>query len=104
MEMRKQNDSNECGLVVVQSLHKHLHDNWIDINELKSRAYISENGMNINNLIDLANNYGLKLEALKGSSKQLFESGAKDYLIALTKNENENHYVIIKLQKNFVKI
>ena len=104
MQMKKQLDINDCGLVVLQALHKHIHGQWININELKSRAFISDKGISISNLTALAKKYGVKLEALEGNIQDLYSSNTNDFLVTLIKSEDSYHYVVIKIKDKYVQI
>lgn len=104
MQIKKQIDINDCGIVVLQSLHKFLHGKWININELKSRAFMNDKGISISNLISLGKKYGVHLEAFEGSIDNLYNSKTSDYLVTLIKTKDAYHYVIIKIKNNFVHV
>ena len=96
MTIKKQSDINECGLVIVQSLHKEFHSEHIDINELKRNSNLSEKGMTIANLILLGEKYGVKIEAFKGKAKDFLANELNGYYGAMFDNNGMNHYVLFK--------
>ena len=100
MTIKKQNDINECGLVIIQSLHKEFHSNNIDINELKRHANMSEKGMTVANLIILGKEYGITIEAYKGNAKDLLSNDLKEYQGCMINDNGANHYVLFKRVAN----
>ncbi len=96
VKIKKQNDINECGLVVVQSLHREYYSKEIDINELKRKSNMSDKGISIANLILLAEKYGIEMDAFKGTADQFLDADLKGYFACIFDNQGMNHYVIFK--------
>ncbi|WKX02784.1 Mbov_0121 family peptidase domain-containing ABC transporter [Candidatus Mycoplasma mahonii] len=96
MRVKKQIDINECGLVLIQSLHHKYYNKWIDINVLKKNAQISEKGMTIANLIILGKEYGIELEAYKGNADDFLNANLKGYYGCIFNKDGINHYVLFK--------
>ena len=103
MKIDKQNDIKDCGLEVIRSLHYQFFQNKIDINELKQKANYGENGINIINLINLAKQYGILLEAYETDFENITLE-KKKFFIGLVENKGMNHYVIFKVKNNKVLI
>ncbi len=102
MKIKQQTDIRDCGVNVIQALCAFFHYQWIDINELKKSAIYGTKGINANNLINLAAQYGVKLTPYNVEISDLRKSGINDHLVALIKKQNQAHYVIIKLKPKFI--
>ena len=99
MKIKKQTDVKDCGLVLIQTLNHHYFKKWVPINLLKQQASYGSKGINISNMIELANLYGVKLEAFNVEYKTLLKNSNKDYFITTIENDGENHYVLVKIKK-----
>ncbi|MGX9372687.1 Mbov_0121 family peptidase domain-containing ABC transporter [Mycoplasma sp. 3398] len=103
MKIRFQEDIKDCGLYVLQSLHKFYWKKWVDINFLKYESTYSEDGINITNLCLLASKIGLHTEAFKIEWEEILKLKTSFPLIAISKIDNFLHYVIIEnISDNFV--
>lgn len=100
MQIKIQDDIKDCGLYVLQSLHKLFWKKWIDINQLKYRAIYSENGISISNLTLLAKDINLELEAYKIDWEEFLNLKSKAPVISIIKIDTFFHYIIIKKIKN----
>ncbi|WP_369991276.1 Mbov_0121 family peptidase domain-containing ABC transporter [Mycoplasmopsis arginini] len=100
MQIKIQDDIKDCGLYVLQSLHKLFWRKWIDVNQLKYRAIYSENGISISNLTSLAKDINLELEAYKINWEEFLNLKSKTPVISIIKIDNFLHYIIIKKIKN----
>lgn len=95
MKISKQTEIKECGLLVIQSLHYKFHHGNLKINELRKQANMTEQGLNIQSLIELGQENGLELEGFNVELCDLMN--VKDeIMIAVVVNENMKHYVIFK--------
>lgn len=95
MEMKLQKDALDCGVVVIQTLHKYYYDNWIPINKLKEKVSYGLGGLNILELSNLGSNYGLLLESFEGNFDSLANLKILEPVITLINQSGINHYVII---------
>ncbi|MGL5590991.1 MAG: Mbov_0121 family peptidase domain-containing ABC transporter [Metamycoplasmataceae bacterium] len=100
MEMKLQKDSLDCGLVVIQSLHNYYYDNWVSINNLKEKVNYGLAGLNILEISNLANNYGLLLESFEGDFESLINLDITEPIVTIINQDGVNHYVIITKIKN----
>ncbi|WP_427867519.1 cysteine peptidase family C39 domain-containing protein [Mycoplasmopsis arginini] len=100
MQIKIQDDIKDCGLYVLQSLHKLFWKKWIDINQLKYRAIYSKNGISISNLTLLAKDINLELEAYKIDWEEFLNLKSKAPVISIIKIDTFFHYIIIKKIKN----
>ncbi|MGL5205836.1 MAG: Mbov_0121 family peptidase domain-containing ABC transporter [Metamycoplasmataceae bacterium] len=100
MEMKLQKDSLDCGLVVIQALHNYYYDNWIAINNLKEKVNYGLAGLNILEISNLGNSYGLLLESFEGDFESLANLELLDPIVTIINQDGVNHYVIITKIKN----
>ena len=103
MRIKKQNDIKDCGVMVIQALHKHFHNQWIDVNELKESANYGSSGINIKSLIDLGNRYGLSLYGYEADVNSITKE-ASQYFIALIRSNGMQHYVIVRWVKDMFEV
>lgn len=93
MKINKQTEIKECGLLVIQSLHRKLHHGILNLNELRKQSNMTEQGLNIQSLIDLGFENGLELEGFNVELNDLMNV-KNEIMIAVVANENMKHYVI----------
>ncbi|MGL6125403.1 MAG: Mbov_0121 family peptidase domain-containing ABC transporter [Metamycoplasmataceae bacterium] len=98
--MKLQKDALDCGLVVIQTLHKHYYDSWVPIIEMKEKVSYGLGGLNILELSNLGNHYGLLLETFEGDFDSLKNLIITEPIITLINQDGVNHYVIISKIKN----
>lgn len=104
MRIRKQEDIRDCGLLVIQAIHNHYYSTWIKLNELKININFGEKGINIKNLITLAEKYGIEMEAYEVQMDVIASSMKNKYIVGLVEESGMNHYVIFKYKNNFITI
>lgn len=95
-KVKKQQNVRDCGISVIQALITFFHNKKINENELKHYAVYGPTGINLSNLIKLGEKFGLKLTAYEVLIKDLLKNNVKELMVALIKNENQGHYVLIK--------
>ncbi|MGL5732600.1 MAG: Mbov_0121 family peptidase domain-containing ABC transporter [Metamycoplasmataceae bacterium] len=100
MEMKLQKDALDCGLVVIQALHNYYYDNWVAINNLKEKVNYGIGGLNILEMSNLGNNYGLLLESFEGDFESLAGLEISEPVVTIINQDGVNHYVIITKIKN----
>lgn len=100
MEIKLQQDALDCGLVVIQSFHKYYYDNWIQMNQLKEKVNFGLEGLNILELSNLGNQFGLLLEGFEGDFESLKDFEVIEPIISLINQEGVYHYIIITKIKN----
>ncbi|MGL5308511.1 MAG: Mbov_0121 family peptidase domain-containing ABC transporter [Metamycoplasmataceae bacterium] len=98
--MKLQNDSLDCGLVVIQTLHNYYYDNWIAINKLKEKVNYGPAGLNLLEISNLGNDYGLLLESFEGDFESLIGLEISEPIVTIINQDGINHYVIITKIKN----
>ncbi|CNR95754.1 Lactococcin-G-processing and transport ATP-binding protein LagD [Salmonella enterica subsp. enterica serovar Typhimurium str. DT104] len=95
MKLFLQKDLRDCGLAVLQSIYYHFYDKKISINDLKTKAFYSHDGINIANLERVAKDFGIILESYGGSFENLQELELGKPTIILIKTGDLNHYVLL---------
>lgn len=100
MEYKEQVQQLDCGLFVLQMMHKYYYDNWISIPTLKSNANFDNNGLNTLELNNLSQKFGMNLEIFEGEFELLLNLEINNPIISIIKNENFFHYVVIEKIKN----
>lgn len=100
MEIKLQKDALDCGVVVIQTLHKYYYDNWVPINKLKEKVNYGVGGLNILELSSLGDNYGLLLESFEGDFDSLINLKILEPLISLINQDGIYHYIIISKIKD----
>ncbi|MBN0919133.1 cysteine peptidase family C39 domain-containing protein [[Mycoplasma] gypis] len=96
MRIKKQQEQKDCGLVCLQGFFYYFYKQWISINELRKNANFSENGLNLVELKNLANKYGIKLQILQGDFQSFLNWKIDQKMILLLNNNNIFHYVILE--------
>lgn len=104
MKIKKQEDIKDCGPLVVQAIHNLFYSKWIDINEIKLKVDFGDKGVNIKNLIDLMQEYGIKGDAYEASIETIASSKSKDSMVGIINSEGMNHYVIFQVKRKKVHI
>ena len=103
MEIRKQQESKDCGLMIIDALHKHFYKKFLNLNELRQKSRITDNGLSIASLVELGQSYGIKLDAFKANRKEL-QNNFKKYGVTIITTDFGNHYIIFRALKNKIKI
>ncbi|UUD36835.1 ABC-type multidrug/protein/lipid transport system ATPase component [Mycoplasmopsis californica] len=102
MEIKKQNDLQDCGLVVLQALYKKLFHHWLNLNELKIQVEYGKNGINLYSLTNLAKKYGISLKSMEGDFESFAELEIRKPIITIIRAKSDFHYVIVyKKDKNY---
>lgn len=96
MQYREQVQNLDCGVSVIQMLHKYYYNQWISLATLKSNINYDQNGVNTLELSNLAEKFGMKLEVFQGKFESLFELELDEPIISIIKNEGFFHYVVIE--------
>ncbi|MDW2835431.1 cysteine peptidase family C39 domain-containing protein [Mesomycoplasma ovipneumoniae] len=101
MKVFLQKDLKDCGLAVLQSIYHFFYDKKISINSLKTKAFYSNDGINIANLERLAKEFGIILESYGGPYENLKNLEIVKPTIILIKTGDLNHYVLLtKVKKS----
>ena len=101
MKIKLQQDIKDCGLYVIQALHRKYHGRWLDISTVKTKAKMSSMGMNILSLIKLGKEFGFSMEGFKVEIDSLIKRKNED-MIALVNSDGMNHFVIFNFDgENF---
>ncbi len=95
MEIKLQKDALDCGVVVIQSLHKYYYNNWISLNKLKENANYGLTGISVLELINIGDDCGLRLESFEGEFNSLKNLNIEEPIISIIKQNDVYHYVII---------
>ncbi|MDW2834980.1 cysteine peptidase family C39 domain-containing protein [Mesomycoplasma ovipneumoniae] len=101
MKVFLQKDLKDCGLAVLQSIYHFFYDKKLSINSLKTKAFYSNDGINIANLERLAKEFGIILESYGGPYENLKNLEIVKPTIILIKTGDLNHYVLLtKVKKS----
>ncbi|MEG3826219.1 cysteine peptidase family C39 domain-containing protein [Mesomycoplasma ovipneumoniae] len=101
MKVFLQKDLKDCGLAVLQSIYHFFYDKKLSINSLKTKAFYSNDGINIANLERLAKEFGIILESYGGPYENLKTLEIVKPTIILIKTGDLNHYVLLtKVKKS----
>ncbi|MHA0298062.1 Mbov_0121 family peptidase domain-containing ABC transporter [Mesomycoplasma ovipneumoniae] len=101
MKVFLQKDLKDCGLAVLQSIYHFFYDKKLSINSLKTKAFYSNDGINIANLERLAKEFGIILESYGGPYENLKTLDIVKPTIILIKTGDLNHYVLLtKVKKS----
>ncbi|WP_341493456.1 Mbov_0121 family peptidase domain-containing ABC transporter [Mesomycoplasma ovipneumoniae] len=101
MKVFLQKDLKDCGLAVLQSIYHFFYDKKISINSLKTKAFYSNDGINIANLERLAKEFGIILESYGCPYENLKTLEIVKPTIILIKTGDLNHYVLLtKVKKS----
>ncbi|CBY92238.1 ABC transporter ATP-binding protein [Mycoplasma haemofelis str. Langford 1] len=98
MRIYKQNNDNDCGISVTQSLIYHFYGEEVSREELCSKANLNEEGLSILDLEILNKHYGIALESYEMDFEEFQKYETPECFILLIKSNNLYHYVIA--QKN----
>jgi len=105
MKIVQQTSDNECGVCVINMLANYYHNKTIDKNIILQKANLTKNGLSLQELENLANEFNLDAQSFKCSFEELIDEKINDYFIALINKNGLNHFVIVKnYNKNFFRI
>ncbi|MGL4183622.1 MAG: Mbov_0121 family peptidase domain-containing ABC transporter [Metamycoplasmataceae bacterium] len=101
MKIRLQNDSFDCGLVIIQTMYKYFYNIWLDINSLKQEVFYKEHGISIEELRIHSKKYDMQIQAYEGNFESFKEIKKSEPFVCLIKKQNYKHFVIVnKIIKN----
>ncbi len=97
MRIEKQNEINECGLLVIQALHKFYFAKKLSLNYLNSLTSLSAVGLSLSQMVELGGTCGIKLTFYEMEKDEFSEYKILNPIIALVKEPitNLQHFVII---------
>ncbi|MBU4692010.1 ATP-binding cassette domain-containing protein [Mycoplasma zalophi] len=95
MKIKLQQDIKDCGVVCIQAFYKYYFKKWININDLKTQANYSQNGLNLIEMQQLAYKNNLDMKILEGDFHSFLQLKITKPLIVLVNNNNLLHYIII---------
>ncbi|MGL4951913.1 MAG: cysteine peptidase family C39 domain-containing protein [Mycoplasma sp.] len=95
MEIIKQLNKFECGLCVLSSLIKHHHNIDVKVGSLLNEVDISNGGISLYDMENVAYKYGLKLESFNANIQEI-EDMKSEYFVVLLNESRFYHYVIAK--------
>ncbi|WP_278999116.1 cysteine peptidase family C39 domain-containing protein, partial [Ureaplasma parvum] len=105
MKIVQQTSDNECGVCVINMLANYYHNKTIDKNIILQKANLTKNGLSLQELENLANEFNLDAQSFECSFEELIDEKINDYFIALINKNGLNHFVIVKnYNKNFFRI
>ncbi|MEJ3586379.1 cysteine peptidase family C39 domain-containing protein [Ureaplasma urealyticum] len=105
MKIVQQTSDNECGVCVINMLANYYHNKTIDKNLVLQKANLTKNGLNLQDLENLANEFSLDAQSFQCSFQELIDEKINDYFIALINRNGLNHFVIVKyFNKGFFRI
>ena len=105
MKIVQQTSNNECGVCVINMLANYYHNKTIDKNIILQKANLTKNGLSLQELENLANEFNLDAQSFECSFEELIDEKINDYFIALINKNGLNHFVIVKnYNKNFFRI
>ena len=81
----------ECGAASLAMVLAH-YGKWIPLEQVRSDCGVSRDGSNAKNIYRAAENYGLKVRAMKMSPEKLREEGFCPCII----HWNMNHFVVLR--------
>lgn len=101
--LKQQVQELDCGLCVIQLMYKYYYGDWVSISTIKSKTTFNSKGINLKQLIDLGQEFGLKIKSFKGDYDYFKKIELKKPIISVIKNENVFHYIVIeKITKSYV--
>ncbi|WP_128008373.1 cysteine peptidase family C39 domain-containing protein [Mycoplasma sp. ATU-Cv-508] len=71
MQIRRQLDSSDCGLSVIQALHHRFYRRWLGLNFLRAQTVLGSRGLTAFHLVALAKNVGIILTGYRLSFDEL---------------------------------
>ena len=90
-----QHDANDCGVACIASLGKFLGSN-ISIEDMRKKAYLDRDGMNLYGMIRTAEKFYINLKAYQISQDEFQSIQWKQPFIAIINKAEGSHYVVIK--------
>lgn len=90
-----QHDANDCGVACIASLGKFLGSN-ISIEDIRKKAYLDRDGMNLYGMIRTAEKFYINLKAYQISQDEFQSIQWKQPFIAIINKAEGSHFVVIK--------
>lgn len=104
MQIFYQNNINECGISVLQSLINHFHHKKISSVELLTKANLTEKGLSVYDLETIGLDYGILMDSYELSFEEFLDYKNNNFFVLIINNDNNLHYVIAKKQKKYIDI
>lgn len=104
MKIIYQEKDNECGLCVVAMLANELKDVSISRSELLTKANLTNSGISIASLENLAIEYGIELESYECEYQEFLNLDKFKYYVVLVRRLSGFHYVIAEIKTDKIKI
>lgn len=86
----------DCGISVVQIMHKYFFDKWLNIKEIKEKAKYNNLGISIQDLKNLFLNFGIKAKTLSGGWENFIKIKITKPVVSIIKNNDFLHYIVIE--------
>ncbi|MDC4182741.1 cysteine peptidase family C39 domain-containing protein [Mycoplasma bradburyae] len=99
MRLIKQKENNDCGIAVIRMLYNHYFETDLNDFLIKADNHIGSSGINISQFEEIARKHHLICESYQASFNELIKL-KDDFLVCLLKNEDFNHFVIVKKNAN----
>jgi ABC-type bacteriocin/lantibiotic exporter with double-glycine peptidase domain len=99
MTITSQNNVNECGICVINSLHNYFYHDNIK-NQLLNDANFNTNGISILEFERLCSKHSIITETYEINIDELKNMQIKNYFVLILNTNNFLHYVIAKKIKN----
>ncbi|UUM19985.1 MULTISPECIES: Mbov_0121 family peptidase domain-containing ABC transporter [unclassified Mycoplasma] len=93
--MQYQRDSKDCSLVVAQYFIELIHGQKVPLDELKINAIYQNNGISLESLKRLINQYSLSIEVFNCDLDTLKKLSSDQFPFATIINQNNNQHMII---------
>ncbi|MCV3753908.1 cysteine peptidase family C39 domain-containing protein [Ureaplasma zalophigenitalium] len=97
MRVIQQTNKNECGVCVITMMFNHLYQQKISKINVLEKAFLSEEGMNLNEFERLAADFSLTAESYRCNLDELLDKHTGEYIVLLVKNEGQNHFIVAQL-------
>lgn len=104
MKIIYQEKENECGLCVVAMLANELKDISISRSDLVTKVDLSNSGISIASLENLAGDYGIELESYECEYQEFLNLDKSKYYVVLVRRLSGFHYVIAELKTDKIKV
>lgn len=104
MKIIYQEKENECGLCVVAMLANELKDISISRSDLLTKVDLSNSGISIASLENLAGDYGIELESYECEYQEFLNLNKSKYYVVLVRRLSGFHYVIAELKTDKIKV
>lgn len=104
MKIIYQEKENECGLCVVAMLANELKDISISRSDLVTKVDLSNSGISIASLENLAGDYGIELESYECEYQEFLNLDKSKYYVVLLRRLSGFHYVIAELKTDKIKV